>query len=50
MSGESVVRVDVENDVGFEIAVSPVDVFEVFSGDYCDLEIQRVWGGHESGA
>lgn len=47
-SGKSIVRVEVENDVGFEITVSPVYVFEVFSGDYCDVEIQRAWGGHET--
>lgn len=40
LGGESVGRVDVENDVGFEIAaVSPVDVFEVLRADYCDFEI-----------
>lgn len=39
VGGESVVRVEVENDVGFEIAVSPVDVFEVLRADYCDFEI-----------
>lgn len=40
LGGESIGRVDVENDVGFEIAaVSPVDVFEVLRADYCDFEI-----------
>jgi len=48
MSCESVVRVvEIEGGVGFQIAVSPIDVFEVFSRDYCDLEMERLWGSHE---
>lgn len=31
--GETTVRIEPEDDIGFEIAGFPVDVFEVFGGD-----------------
>lgn len=37
--GETTVRIEPEDDVGFEIAGFPVDVFEVFGGDDCEVEI-----------
>jgi hypothetical protein len=37
--GESTVRIEPENDVGFEIAGFPVDVFEVFGGNDGEVEI-----------
>lgn len=36
-SGKSTVRIEPEDDVGFEVAVFPVDVFEVFCGEYCEV-------------
>lgn len=37
---ETSVRIGPEDDVGFERAVTPVDVFEVLGGDDCDVEIE----------
>lgn len=37
--GETPIRVNPEDDVWLEIAVSPVDVFEVLRGDDGELEI-----------
>lgn len=47
---ETTIRIGPEDDVGFEWAGTPVDVFEVLGGDDCDVEIEWAWrwarGGH----
>lgn len=40
-SGDAAVRVDPEDGVGFEVAMSPVDVLQVLGGDNSDFEV--VW-------
>lgn len=40
--GESAVRFDPEGDIGFEISLSPVAVVEMFCGENCDVEIEKL--------
>lgn len=39
LSGSPVVRVNPKDDIGLEIAVMPIDIFQVLGGDDGDLEI-----------
>ena len=55
--GLAAVRVDPEDDVGFEVAVPPIDVLEVLGGDDGDVEVVELGllravgggGGHGGG-
>ncbi|KAL6953968.1 hypothetical protein U1Q18_030227 [Sarracenia purpurea var. burkii] len=40
--GESVIRVNPEDDVGFEVVVAPVHVLEMLHGNDHDVEIERL--------
>lgn len=42
VGSEPVGGIEVENNVGFEVTVSPVDVLQVLRADYCDFQIERV--------
>lgn len=44
LGGLAAVRVDPKDDVGLEIAVPPINVLQVLSGDDCDI---RVWAAAE---
>lgn len=42
LGGETVVRVDPEDGVGFEVALTPVHVLQVLGGDDRDVEVERL--------
>lgn len=39
LGGSTLIRVDPKDNIGFEITVVPIDIFEVLGGDYGDFEI-----------
>lgn len=41
LGGGAAVGINIGDDVGLQIAVPPVDVLQMLSGDDCDFEIQR---------
>lgn len=40
--GKSAFRINPEDCVGFEVPVTPVDIFEMLSGDYGDVEVKKL--------
>lgn len=43
--GEAAVRIDPEDGVGFEVAVTPVDVLQMLGGDDRDFEVELLRRG-----